>query len=123
MMAEKYYIINPTQHALQIYDIVRILPGTEEEPTVTECTITNDADLEAVYNTEGWGLKVLSQTEYAEIMADAEDDEDEEKTAPVVETTKVRVSNQKNKAKQKTVEPEIEVSRPEDTPLNPELTA
>ena len=107
-MAEKYYIINPTQHALQIYDIVRILPGTDEEPTVTECTITNDADLEAVYNTEGWGLKVLSESEYAEILADAEDEEDEEEVE-IITPAKVKVSNQRNKAKLKAVESEIKV--------------
>lgn len=104
-MAEKYYIVNPTQHALQIYDIVRILPGTEEEPTVTECTITNDADLEAIYNTEGWGLKVLSHTEYEEIVTEDEDDDDEE---VIVKPEKVKVSNQRSKPKAKIVEPEIE---------------
>lgn len=96
-MAEKYYIINPTQHVLQIYDIVRILPGTEDEPTVTECTITNQADLEAIQGTEPWGLKVLSEIEYENIIADIEEDEEEELAPP---PPKVKVSNQRNKARQ-----------------------
>ena len=104
-MAEKYYIINPTQHVLQIYDIVRILPGTEEEPTVTECTITSQADLEAIQGTEAWGLKVLSEIEYEDIITDLEDEEEEEEV--VVVPAKVRVSNSR-KAPVKTVAVEVE---------------
>jgi hypothetical protein len=106
-MAEKYYIINPTQHVLQIYDIVRILPGTEDEPTVTECTITSQADLEAIQGTESWGLKVLSEAEYENIIADIEDEEEEEEVAPL--PAKVRVSNsRKTPVKAVTVEVEDE---------------
>jgi hypothetical protein len=115
-MAEKYYIINPTQHVLQIYDIVRILPGTEDEPTVTECTITSQADLEAIQGTESWGLKVLSEVEYEDIIADIEDEEEEEEKV-VVAPAKVRVSNsRKAPVKAVTVEVEDEIETIE-TPI------
>jgi hypothetical protein len=84
-MAETYFIINPTQHLLQIYDIVRILPGTDEEPSVTECSITNQMDLEAIKGVEAWGLTVMSEDEYNALLASLDDEPDavvEEVVAP-----------------------------------------
>lgn len=94
-MAEKYYVVNPTAHALNIYDIVRITPGTEDEPSVTECTVSNQADLEAIQGVESWGLSVLSEEEYSEIIKSLDEDDEEEELPPPPE--KIRVRNQKSK--------------------------
>ena len=101
-MAEKYYIVNPTSHTLQIYDIVRILPGTEEEPSVTECTVNSDLELESIQGVMSWGLQVISQTEYDNLMQEDEEDDEEELPPPPPE--KVKVGNRKADTKAITLE-------------------
>jgi hypothetical protein len=127
-MASKYYIVNPTQHTLQIYDIIRILPGTEEEPSITECTITNDVDLEAVRGIEGWGLTVLDRAEYERILAEAaaeEDPNDDDENLANLEQDKVKVSTVKAKDKKqpkKVPESKVEIDSDKaiilETPVN-----
>jgi hypothetical protein len=80
----KYYIINPTTHAVQIYDLVRVLPGSEEEPSVTECVVNDESELEAIRGVEGWGLTVLSEQQYQQIINAVEPEEDEEVTPGIV---------------------------------------
>jgi hypothetical protein len=109
-MEEHYYIINPTEHLIQVYDIVRILPGTVEEPSVTECTITNSPDLEAIQGVEGWGLSVLSQEEYEDVLAglEAEANDDESEDKQVVAPEKITTRKSKSKSPE-VATPESEV--------------
>jgi hypothetical protein len=114
-MAEVFFIINPTEHLLQIYDIVRILPGTAEEPSVTECSIANQADLEAIKGVEGWGLTVMSEDEYNNLLASLDDEPDAvvEEVAPAPEKITVRRSRSTTATKADTeaeAEPTITVT-------------